>query len=129
MGQKALAARAGLLQTDISNIENLEQAAAKHNRRVSRDKLLRLAVLGVELSQPRLDVLLWLYDGNVLGHQDLRISPYLRRYLAEPVPRPYATGELRIQAATWLREVGTFYTGSEQRQKRGDARDPSRTGG
>lgn len=117
VGQKALAARAGLLQTDISNIENLEQAAAKHNRRVSREKLLRLAVLGLELSPRQLDVLLWLYDGNPFGQPDLRTSPYLRRYLAEPGPRSYAGDELRIQAAAWLREVGTFYTGSDQREK------------
>lgn len=117
LGQKALASRAGLLQTDISNIENLEQAAAKHNRRVSREKLIRLAILGLELVQPRLDVLLWLYDGSPLSPQDFRAGPYLRKYLPEGPSAVYGDEELHSHAAVWLREVGTYYTGPQYRAK------------
>ncbi|MAG37473.1 MAG: hypothetical protein CL878_14655 [Dehalococcoidia bacterium] len=84
LSQAALAARAFVAQSTISNAENLDKGVDRPNRRITRDHLLRLVTWGLELAQTDLTVLLWLYDGSALDAEDIR--RYLRGYLPRAQP-------------------------------------------
>lgn len=99
--QQQLAARAELTQSQVSNMEHLEDTAASPRRATSRQHLLKALTWGLELPKELVDCALWLFDGQPLVEEEGR--RYLRGHLPwEPAPSP---NDLRKCALAVLEEV------------------------
>jgi len=100
--QTALAARAAVKQSTISNIENLEYTLTSPRRHVTRENLLKVLTWGLQLEQEKLDTILWLYDGEPLREDESR--RYVRGYLPEASPKTYNYNTLCRSVFDYLRE-------------------------
>jgi len=100
--QTALAQRARVKQSTISNLENLEHTLISPKRHVTRENLLKVLTWGLELEQEKLDTILWLYDGETLREDEIR--RYVRGYLTEASPKTYNYNALCRRVFDYLRE-------------------------
>jgi transcriptional regulator with XRE-family HTH domain len=85
LDQRALARKARLSQSTVSNIENLEKSIGSPKRRVSREDLIKVLTSGLNLEQPKIDAGLWLYDCQPLTEEEIQV--YVQRVLAQGLLR------------------------------------------
>jgi transcriptional regulator with XRE-family HTH domain len=109
--QTALAERASVTQSTVSNLENLATSFRHSKRFPGREELLKVLTWGLELQQDRIDPLLWLYDGQPLSEEEIR--RYVRGYQPEATAKDHTFPELRRLVLEQLEEILTDYTRSD----------------
>lgn len=87
----------------IANLETLQNTISNRTRKVERRHLLQIAAGGLQLKRMQLDVLLWLFDGNVLNQEE-HIECYSRAK-DDSNDRDISSESLRERAWKMLREV------------------------
>ncbi len=120
VNQKDVAYWASVGQGTISNLENLGQALDQPSRRVSREELIKVMVWGFgaqakrEFSKERMDVLLWLLDGQPLNGQE--IKRLVTGYYPEATPvEPGAGTEraFRKELIKWIADAAAWYNNDQ----------------
>ena len=101
VGQKWVALRARVGQPTVSNLEHIAESLDSPKRHVGREELLKVLTWGFELSQERVDALLWLYDGQPLTASELRA--FVRGYAPDATLTQYQAAELRALVLAELR--------------------------
>jgi hypothetical protein len=92
----------GVSQPSISNIEGLESISRLlegGGKPGTRETLIEIATLGLELKQEDVDALLWLFDFNPLKDDELN---YCKRYDPQCGTVTYTSGELRLHVLKLL---------------------------
>ncbi|MCI0528750.1 MAG: hypothetical protein L0Y56_15030, partial [Nitrospira sp.] len=112
--QTALAERARVSQTVVSNIENLVQSLTSAKRSPNREEFVKVLTWGLELDQEKVDALLWLYDGIPLTEDEIRC--YVRGYLPQTTVKHYTLQELRSMILRELEGVLMYHAGSNRIQ-------------